>query len=64
MDPPRKAFTFFRGRPKVQARPRRLIDVGLDNVRLGQPANTLCEASITAKFLAEVLEEDLQDELA
>jgi len=37
----REAFTFFRGRPKVQARLKRLIDVGLEYVRLGQPANTL-----------------------
>lgn len=37
----REAFTFFRGRSKVQARLKRLIDVGLDYVRLGQPANTL-----------------------
>ncbi|MBN2216357.1 MAG: excinuclease ABC subunit UvrA, partial [Pirellulales bacterium] len=37
----REAFTFFRGRAKVQARLKRLIDVGLEYVRLGQPANTL-----------------------
>jgi len=37
----REAFTFFRGRPKVQARLKRLIDVGLDYVCLGQPAGTL-----------------------
>ncbi|MGO9111738.1 MAG: excinuclease ABC subunit UvrA [Thermoguttaceae bacterium] len=37
----REAFTFFRGQPKVQSRLKRLIDVGLDYVRLGQPANTL-----------------------
>lgn len=37
----REAFTFFRGRPKVQKRLKRLIDVGLDYLRLGQPANTL-----------------------
>jgi excinuclease ABC subunit A len=37
----REAFTFFRGRPKVQSRLKRLIDVGLDYVRLGQPASTL-----------------------
>ncbi len=37
----REAFTFFRGQAKVQARLKRLIDVGLDYVRLGQPANTL-----------------------
>jgi excinuclease ABC subunit A len=37
----REAFTFFRGQSKLQARLKRLIDVGLDYVRLGQPANTL-----------------------
>jgi excinuclease ABC subunit A len=37
----REAFTFFRGKAKVQSRLKRLIDVGLDYVRLGQPANTL-----------------------
>jgi excinuclease ABC subunit A len=37
----REAFTFFRGHPKVQARLKKLIDVGLDYLRLGQPANTL-----------------------
>ena len=37
----REAFAFFRGRPKLQSRLKRLIDVGLDYVRLGQPANTL-----------------------
>ncbi len=37
----REAFGFFRGKSKVQAKLKRLIDVGLDYVRLGQPANTL-----------------------
>jgi excinuclease ABC subunit A len=37
----REAFTFFRGQIKTQARLKRLIDVGLDYLRLGQPANTL-----------------------
>jgi len=37
----REAFTFFRGRTKVQNRLKQLIDVGLDYLRLGQPANTL-----------------------
>jgi excinuclease ABC subunit A len=37
----REAFTFFRGQSKAQARLKRLIDVGLDYIRLGQPANTL-----------------------
>ena len=37
----REAFTFFRGSPKVQIALKKLIDVGLDYLRLGQPANTL-----------------------
>lgn len=37
----RKAFSFFRGQEKVQTRLKRLMDVGLDYLRLGQPANTL-----------------------
>jgi excinuclease ABC subunit A len=37
----REAFVFFRHRPKVQARLRPLLDVGLDYLRLGQPASTL-----------------------
>jgi excinuclease ABC subunit A len=37
----REAFTFFRGSPKVQGKLKLLIDVGLDYLRLGQPANTL-----------------------
>jgi excinuclease ABC subunit A len=37
----REAFSFFRGQMKVQAKLKKLIDVGLDYLRLGQPANTL-----------------------
>ncbi|MGY8769801.1 MAG: excinuclease ABC subunit UvrA [Pirellulales bacterium] len=37
----REAFVFFRGQPKVQSKLQKLIDVGLDYLRLGQPANTL-----------------------
>ncbi|MFO0870071.1 MAG: excinuclease ABC subunit UvrA [Pirellulales bacterium] len=37
----REAFGFFRGQPKVQTRIKQLLDVGLDYLRLGQPANTL-----------------------
>lgn len=37
----REAFGFFRGQAKVQQKLKRLIDVGLDYIRLGQPANTL-----------------------
>ncbi len=37
----REAFSFFRGQQKVQAKLKRLMDVGLDYLRLGQSANTL-----------------------
>jgi excinuclease ABC subunit A len=37
----REAFTFFRGNKKLQARLKHLNDVGLDYLRLGQPATTL-----------------------
>jgi excinuclease ABC subunit A len=37
----REAFTFFRGQRKVQAKLKILLDVGLDYLRLGQPATTL-----------------------
>jgi excinuclease ABC subunit A len=37
----REAFTFFRGQRKVQAQLKHLLDVGLDYLRLGQPATTL-----------------------
>ena len=37
----REAFGFFRNKPKVQARLRPLMDVGLEYLRLGQPATTL-----------------------
>lgn len=37
----RQAYSFFRGQDKVQARLKRLMDVGLDYLRLGQPANNL-----------------------
>jgi excinuclease ABC subunit A len=37
----REAFTFFRGQRKVQARLKPLLDVGLEYLRLGQPATTL-----------------------
>ncbi len=37
----REAFGFFRHKPKVQSRLRPLLDVGLEYLRLGQPAPTL-----------------------
>lgn len=39
--PVNKAFAFFRGQPKVQAKLKTLIDVGLGYLPLGQPATTL-----------------------
>ena len=37
----REAFTFFRGHRRILTRLKCLMDVGLDYLRLGQPANTL-----------------------
>ena len=37
----REAHLFFRGHAKVQQRLRRMMDVGLDYIKLGQPATTL-----------------------
>ena len=37
----RQAFPFFRGHPAVQTKLKALIDVGLEYIQLGQPANTL-----------------------
>ena len=37
----KQAYEFFRGWPKVQARLKRLVDVGLGYITLGQPATTL-----------------------
>jgi len=48
----REAFVFFRGQSKVQTRLKRLIDVGLDYVKLGQPANTLSGGELQRLKLA------------
>ena len=37
----RQASAFFRGQEKVQAKLKRLLDVGLEYLRLGQPASNL-----------------------
>ncbi|ASV75006.1 Excinuclease ABC subunit A [Thermogutta terrifontis] len=37
----REAYFFFRGEPQIQGKLRRLMDVGLDYVRLGQPMASL-----------------------
>lgn len=51
----REAFVFFRHRPKVQARLRPLMDVGLDYLRLGQPASTLSGGEAQRLKLASYL---------
>ncbi|MFO0902797.1 MAG: excinuclease ABC subunit UvrA [Pirellulales bacterium] len=51
----RSAFSFFRGQPKVQLRLKQLIDVGLDYLRLGQPANTLSAGEAQRLKLAAYL---------
>lgn len=53
----REAFSFFRGQPKVQGKLKQLIDVGLDYVRLGQPANTLSAGESQRLKLAAHLSE-------
>jgi excinuclease ABC subunit A len=53
----REAFNFFRGQPKVQARLKQIIDVGLDYLRLGQGANTLSAGEAQRLKLAGYLAE-------
>jgi excinuclease ABC subunit A len=51
----REAFSFFRGQTKVQARLKPLLDVGLDYLRLGQPATTLSGGEAQRLKLASFL---------
>ena len=53
----REAFSFFRGQPKVQAKLKQLIDVGLDYLRLGQPVSTLSAGEAQRLKLAGYLSE-------
>jgi excinuclease ABC subunit A len=53
----REAFGFFRGQAKVQARLKQLIDVGLEYLQLGQPANTLSAGESQRLKLAAHLSE-------
>ncbi|MEM6779362.1 MAG: excinuclease ABC subunit UvrA [Planctomycetota bacterium] len=51
----REAYVFFREHPKVQSKLKRLIDVGLDYVTLGQPATTLSSGEAQRLKLAAFL---------
>jgi excinuclease ABC subunit A len=53
----REAFAFFRGQTKVQARLKQLIDVGLEYLQLGHPANTLSAGEAQRLKLAAHLSE-------
>ena len=53
----REAFSFFRGQTKVQGKLKQLIDVGLDYLRLGQPASTLSSGEAQRLKLAAFLSE-------
>lgn len=50
-----EAYRFFRTMPKAQARLKRLIDVGLDYIHLGQPATTLSSGEAQRLKLAAFL---------
>ncbi len=51
----REAFSYFRQRPMVQARLRPLLDLGLEYLRLGQPASTLSGGEAQRLKLANYL---------
>lgn len=51
----KEAYLYFRTMPKAQARLKRLIDVGLDYVTLGQPATTLSSGEAQRLKLAAFL---------
>ncbi len=51
----REAFSFFRNHPKAQAKLRPMMDVGLDYLRLGQPATTLSGGEAQRLKLASFL---------
>ena len=51
----REAFGFFRGQKKIQTKLKALLDVGLDYIRLGQPANSLSTGEAQRLKLAHYL---------
>jgi excinuclease ABC subunit A len=51
----RQAYAFFRGHEQVQVRLKRLIDVGLEYVAIGQPATTLSSGEAQRLKLAAFL---------
>ena len=55
----REALSFFRNRPKVQARMRSMLDIGLDYLRLGQPLRTLSGGEAQRLKLASFLARSL-----
>ena len=51
----REAFVFFRGQARVQTKLKRLLDVGLDYLRLGLGANTLSRGEAQRLKLASYM---------